>query len=86
MQKMKTIWTSYQVIDSVFIGILWKPEAFKSNNPGYIRGKPTHNLSTPERVEVVSLKFFNTSGVVKLTCTITMDKTMDIRLKSLRHL
>jgi hypothetical protein len=34
-----------------------KPEAFKSNNPGYVRGKLAHNFSTPERVEVVNLKF-----------------------------
>ena len=33
-----------------------KPEAFKSNNPGYIRGKSIKNGSTPERVEVVNLK------------------------------
>jgi hypothetical protein len=66
--------------------MLLKPEAFKSNIPGYIRGKSANNLSTPEWVEVVSLKFFNTSGVVKLTYTITMDKTMDIRLGCLRHL
>jgi hypothetical protein len=33
-----------------------KPEAFKSNNPGYIRGKSMKNLSTPERVEVGIMK------------------------------
>ena len=33
-----------------------KPEAFKSNNPGYIRGEPGKNLSTPERVEDVTLR------------------------------
>jgi len=36
-----------------------KPEAFKSNNPGYIRGKSIKNVSTPERVEVVNLKIYS---------------------------
>jgi hypothetical protein len=45
--------------------MLKKPEALKSNNPGYIRGRKTIFFSTPEWVErvFIDINNFNTSGV-----------------------
>jgi len=38
---------------------LLKPEAYKSNNPGYIRGRSIQNITTPEWVEVFKLKLYS---------------------------
>ena len=59
------------------------PEAFKSNNPGYIRGKVKHGINNPGGVElsqfsITIILLFNTSGVVRLHHAITTDVTVAI--------
>jgi len=65
-----------------------KPEASKSNIPGYIRGRISKILCNPGRwlnIVFVSI-LFNTSGVVNRIYDLTMDVTMDIGIGRLRRL
>jgi hypothetical protein len=57
--KQESFKSSYQGTFRILNGMLLKPEAFKSNIPGYVRGRSAYNLSTPEWVEVVNMKIYS---------------------------